>query len=680
MDTGKDTLKKELEEELKLSTDDLRSHAWYHGQIRREAAESLVEKDGDFLIRDSQSSTGDYVLTCRWKEQPIHFKIIRVVLRPKKGYSRVLFQFEQDQFDNVPALVRFQVGSRKAISDASGAIISRPVNRTLPLRLTGGQQDHSAPQRASTDQLSAWATLPSSTKRLSLNTNPAEMALSNGNLLRNKDKSGSHPASLENLGRRPSMQSSQSDSNLRTGVPQLSQSNGTDCSPPVSPVFRTGSEPLLSPANGHNATLQPGAGPNLRGSDGQLHSRAPPKPLRVSTIFPIPPASWTPDDDPYGEYGELVPRAPILSRGHVDRLRAEEKWQSRARITETSFGFLDSGLSVVFPGGGGDVIAEEDDGPPDGEPHFVRPQVETRSCFRLNLFQSLLLPDNNRPLEPGVLKALKELFTQNDPKTTALHLLHADCQVARITAVTEEQQRLMGVSSGLELITLPHGQQLRKDLLERHHLIALGIAIDILGCTGTVGQRAGVLHKVIQLANELRQTAGDLFAFSAVMKALELPQVHRLEMTWRALRRNHTESAIDFEKKLKPFMKALNEGKAETPLTSIALPHILPLLKVMEGLDLGEHTEQGCELLLCTLGAARTICLNTSQYQARAQTLLSGWEPIPELLEAFRTEFALRLFWGQKGAEVAQKERYEKFDRILDVLSNKLEPAEALAS
>lgn len=31
-------------------------------------------------------------------------------------------------------------------------------------------------------------------------------------------------------------------------------------------------------------------------------------------------------------------------------------------------------------------------------------------------------------------------------------------------------------------------------------------------------------------------------------------------MTWRVLRRNHTESAVMFEKTLKPFMKALNEG------------------------------------------------------------------------------------------------------------------------
>lgn len=31
-----ESLKKELEEELKLSTEDPRSHAWYHGPLSRE--------------------------------------------------------------------------------------------------------------------------------------------------------------------------------------------------------------------------------------------------------------------------------------------------------------------------------------------------------------------------------------------------------------------------------------------------------------------------------------------------------------------------------------------------------------------------------------------------------------------------------------------------------------------
>ncbi|RXM96924.1 Breast cancer anti-estrogen resistance protein 3 [Acipenser ruthenus] len=243
--------------------------------------------------------------------------------------------------------------------------------------------------------------------------------------------------------------------------------------------------------------------------------------------------------------------------------------------------------------------------------------------------------------------------------------------------VTKEQRQLMGVGSGLELLTLPHGHQLRLDLLERHHLIALGIAVDVLGCTGTVSQRASVLNKVIQLSAELKNTAGDLYAFSAVMKALEMPQIASLEMTWRALRRNHTESAIAFEKQLKPFYKALNQGKDETPVSRTAVPHILPLVKLMEGVGLGEDTEEGCEQLLKTLGAARAITLNAGLYSSYASSLLKDFKPKEELLEVFKTEFALRLFWGSKGAEAKQEERYQKFDKILSVLAGKLETGAA---
>ncbi|KAK9981827.1 hypothetical protein ABG768_001351 [Culter alburnus] len=648
-----DSLKKELEEELKLSTEDLRSHAWYHGQLQRESAEHLLSRDGEFLVRDSSSSAGEYVLSCMWKNQPMHFKIIRVVLRPKQGYTRELFQFENDQFDNIPALIRFHVGGRRPISNSIGAIIFQPITRTVPLRIISERQ---AARSSSSSTLSR-----GQSKRRSLSSSQKDMLQVN-NLLR----SGSQPANLETVGR-PSLQSAQSDSNLRTGVPQSSASQ--ESSPaPISPVFRTGSEPVLSPAASCAAPpSQSGLGGSpLRGSDGQLHSRAPPKPLRISIVFT--PTQSDPESDPGGLYGELVPQVPVtmLPKGHAARLRAQEKWTSRARLTETSFGFLEA------------QRMEEERRESAGDERdwcFERPQNETTSCFRLDEFRSLLLPDNNRPLDQSVLLKVKELLTLNDPRTTALHMLSVNCQVARVTGVTAEQKRIMGVESGLELVTLPHGGQLRQDLLERHHILALGVAVDLLGCTGTVGQRATVLHRIIQLAQELRNTTQDLYAFSAVMKALELPQVVRLEMTWRALRRNHTESAVTFEKSLKPFMKSLNEGDDAVVSGPLSLPHMVPLLRLMEGDDSVESTDRGCQLLYNLLQSARNAALHASDCTRHAHGLLSaGWEPIPELLEVFQTEFALRIFWGQTGAKAEQKERWVKFDRILTVLSNKLEP------
>ncbi|XP_028300386.1 breast cancer anti-estrogen resistance protein 3 isoform X2 [Gouania willdenowi] len=660
-----DSLKKELEEELKLSTEDTRSHAWYHGQRSRESTESLLERDGDFLVRDSSSAPGDYVLSCFWKNGPLHFKIIRVVLRPKKGYSRELFQFEEDRFDNVPALIRFYVGGRRPISQASGAIIFHPITRTLPLRVINERHAESG----SGSEGTGGDNESKRSKRRSFSSTHPDTLHINNPLLR----SGSQPANLENLGCRPWLQSALSDSNLRTGVPQSSASEVTSPAP-ISPVFRTGSEPLLSPRPRHTRPSNPGGGVTLRGSDGQLHPRAPPKPLRVSTIFPnaIPP----PPTDPSSFYDELVVQLPQSRRkGHVDRLRAEEKWQSRARLTETSFGFLEAqkhdALSQL-------PIELETRAAENGKDWtFERPHIESGSCFQLDEFESMLLPENNRPLEPSVLLALKELFNESNANNTALHMLSVDCKIARIVGVTDEQKRIMGVDSGLQLVTLPHGHQLRLDLLERHHLIALGVAVDILGCTGTVSQRAAVLHKVISLAQALKVHAHDLYSFSAVMKALEMPQVLRLEMTWRALRRNHTESAVLFEKTLKPFMNSLSEGDDSVIEGPIAVPHLVPLLMLMEGDDPVENSDRGCQLLYDVLQSARSTALNSQDYQQHAHSLLSGgWEPVPELLEALSTEFALRLLWGQVGATAGRQERYEKFDNILSILSDKLEPVE----
>lgn len=99
-----------------------------------QVSESLVQRNGDFLIRDSLTSLGDYVLTCRWRNEPLHFKINKVTVKSSEGHTRVQYLFEQESFDNVPALVRFYVGNRKAISEQSGAIVYCPINRTFPLR------------------------------------------------------------------------------------------------------------------------------------------------------------------------------------------------------------------------------------------------------------------------------------------------------------------------------------------------------------------------------------------------------------------------------------------------------------------------------------------------------------------------------------------------------------------
>ncbi|XP_053310078.1 breast cancer anti-estrogen resistance protein 3 homolog [Spea bombifrons] len=639
-----ESLRKELEEELKLNSEDLRSHAWYHGPLSRQEAERILRDDGDFLIRDSFSSLGDYVLSCCWSGQPLHFKIIAVTLRPKRGRSRTLYQLEQEQFDNIPALVRSYVGDKKMVSESSGAVIVRPVNRDLPLSAL--RERHNAQQAN------------------------REARRTEGNLLRIKDRFGSQPGNLDVLKERP-LQGAQSCSNLLTtasGEASIAVQEQTPV--PLSPIFRTGSDPVLRVKAVPAPTLELEGSSTLRGSDSRLHSKAPPKPIRAPSIL-LPETSEGTDT-----YWELIPKAPVSIRKHVDTLMVEERWKNRLRATETTFGFLECNS----PGDARPIeatmsVQRQSHITQDEDDVFVRPQIQNTSSYQPHSFQSVLLSPENKPLEASALRRLKEIVSHRDCRESALHILREDCQEIRIWGVSPEQQKAMGVKSGLELLTLPHGQQLRRDLLERHHLLCLGIAVDILGCTGAVTERAHTVHRIIQLAAELRDSAGDLFAFSAVMKALMLPQVTRLEQTWQMLRQTHTESAIAFQKQLKPALRALDEGLSLPSSDRIVVPYILPVLRALEGdADWGGPVEEGCGRLLRVLNAARSYTANAELLRDNADAKLKGFQPQAELREAFQTEFALRLFWGSKGAAVAQNERYKTFDKVLSVLSQKLEP------
>lgn len=98
-----------------------------------QVSESLAVNHGDFLIRDSQSSQDDFVLTSHWEQKTLHFPIRKTVVQSGETYTRVKYSLEGEGFDSLPALVHFYVGSRAALTRWSGAQIHRPVNRTLPL-------------------------------------------------------------------------------------------------------------------------------------------------------------------------------------------------------------------------------------------------------------------------------------------------------------------------------------------------------------------------------------------------------------------------------------------------------------------------------------------------------------------------------------------------------------------
>ncbi|XP_062034158.1 SHC-transforming protein 2 [Lepus europaeus] len=54
----------------------LRQEPWYHGRMSRRAAEKLLRADGDFLVRDSVTNPGQYVLSGMQAGQPKHLLLV----------------------------------------------------------------------------------------------------------------------------------------------------------------------------------------------------------------------------------------------------------------------------------------------------------------------------------------------------------------------------------------------------------------------------------------------------------------------------------------------------------------------------------------------------------------------------------------------------------------------------
>ncbi|XP_053337426.1 SH2 domain containing 3Cb isoform X2 [Clarias gariepinus] len=619
LDTASEKLRKELEEELKLSSHNLQSHAWYHGRIPWEVSESLVLQDGDFLIRDSMTSLGDYVLTCRWNQKPLHFLISKVMLRSSDTYTRLQYVLEGEQFDSIPALVHFYVGGQTPLTQHSGAHVISPVNRTVPLcyleTIFGQTSQEKTPLHSPVHRKGSLVVTEA--LAFELITPQREAVKSFVGSLEQRVVVTSSPNPMNTLHRRR-----RSPSRNRKFVVV-----------PSSPVMQRPNDkhPCTSPTKSPVIYLEP------TNNSWSLSTES----CQSTTVDPSDLQSNT------GLYPHSLVHIESSISGQED---------------QTVPGFMDE----------------------DNEDYLMPLVIETASSFRPSLYQSLLLPAENKPLEAKVLKRAKEVLVDADTKTMAMHITKIDSMVARISDLSSENIKGMAVSSGMELLTLPHGHHLRQDLLERFYTMSIMLAMVLLGCTGSVDERGSLLHRMISLASELKTNLGNMFGFAAVMRVLELPQIVRLKDTWMSLRQKYTESAVLYEKTLRPSLKRMTDGKELCEPSETTVPHVLPLLLlleksaiILEGSESWESLDSGMDSVLCHLNSARIIARHGETYCSNAKAKLQGFHEQPDVLEVFLTEFQMRLLWGSRGAEASREERYEKFDKVLTALSNRLEPHQA---
>lgn len=157
------------------------------------------------------------------------------------------------------------------------------------------------------------------------------------------------------------------------------------------------------------------------------------------------------------------------------------------------------------------------------------PELEQFTKFDLENFTTLLLPAiENKPLDNDALNNVRIMLSETAPRVIANHISRIDFKLLLDPpGKTANNEESIFNCSGIELITLNHGAQFRKDLIERAECIRLLVAVTILTCSDD-SERAETLNKWIQIAIDTKTALGNLYGFSNIMLGLCMPQVGSL--------------------------------------------------------------------------------------------------------------------------------------------------------
>lgn len=543
----------ELLAELQGDPADLKSKAWYHGHISRQGAESILYKNGDFLVRDCTSQPGDFVLSCFWKGGPLHF-LINSKVEDQGLYQlpKVKYHFENVMFESVQDLIQDYMDECRPITDISGAVITTPIARCMPLSFYD----------------SKYATLPfAQIQQLQKSSHYSNVKIAKPNMQQpqvfvgispkgsprtsplgtpgvsphGSPSSGRRPRVVERAGSQPMLSVNdvliyapnhmdRSDSlpiipgtykqatptrEVPDHIPPMTEDVYKQATPSGPPAMntktaprpptghfhqRSGSAPVLTPGiniTQHFDLLAPPSLLNPAISDSDLHKPPPPKPSRIPSVkYKAKPvvqirnaALYEDDYRDYSDY-DTVKSEPSWVQNEDEKLydnnrhgnsqsdhllptrdvnQNVHKTDSR-KISDTNFNILDGvnysetpAFPLVLNVKGTQVITDrtQDD---LNKPKVKLPKLNMESSFNLHSFKSVLLPNENKLLDPSVLLRVKEILTNTEAKLLAMYLTKVDLDLLKVVS---EEDLGVKVTSGLELITLPQGKQLRQDLLER---------------------------------------------------------------------------------------------------------------------------------------------------------------------------------------------------------------------
>uniref|UniRef100_A0A0N5AT31 SH2 domain-containing protein n=1 Tax=Syphacia muris TaxID=451379 RepID=A0A0N5AT31_9BILA len=575
---------------LRLTSSNLSLEPWYHGKITRIRSESLVKKAGDFLVRDSISMPGDYVLTAFWKGRALHFQINKVM--PRKNFGTITYQFEDEQFESIVDLITFYQAYQKPITVASECLIKNPVINICGVKVFDPVEDieqnysnirRSFNNKPGFERCLSQQVLLNETRKLLANNRTA--SLSATNLSDNNENLNNHKQhfSLAALLSRPlpipekkSPDPAQSKTSIdNTPASASNQEQNDYCEMDYDAMEDTPADIIDAYSNKLYRSQQ-------HTSLTSLNSIKP-----LSSVQSVP--SMTQSCFDVSKLNWRLPRTESIP-SLPERKAGCSSTRDSGFVTDTS----------------------------DYDHPTMQKPGPSGICDATNHYSSFRETDQidfNK-----YVRQLRNIMTSKGPSYCAELIMLEDCRLLQFLQNSQSQAKSKQNLNGLSLILLPQGAAIRERLIERARSLHFVCVLSILKVSDTF--RGKILSYWIAIAQTLLKTYGNLFSFLTIVTSLCAKAILQKYSLLKLI----DQSILDeFNTKLLPLAESLRKGN-ELPSEisdTITIPVIQPILDLLSSrpssffLDTANLSSQ-IESLWRWLELGRSWSVESDVYQKRA--------------------------------------------------------------
>ncbi|EPB79711.1 SH2 domain protein [Ancylostoma ceylanicum] len=649
------------------SAHNLKEQSWYCGMVTRIKSEQMLRENGEFLVRDSISMPGDYVLTAMWNGKPLHFQINTAYVDGKKefhGYcyerasvtnarhrscdiesteekggqlgrgedwrrdpgSNVLSSppnsgaLEEESFGSVPALVNFYRSHRRPLTIASGCIISTPVDRTREGASVEGLELEASYMHVLRPHMNQ------SVAPEPVVVPPVPAALAN------------RPLPLPIRSPRNTQDDeedySEMDYDAMDGILDASSTSIND---------RNRSSSVSSIPNVMSRQFQSCQNLSYRSQSPCSASKVPP-PLPARPPLPPRPSFKT----------EMC---TSIDRANCERSQPEDARDSAfLDYDEPRTKFQDDDYDKLPPSRS--RSSEPDRNRLSGSSDCDSADSGVRDSRDSGIYSSPSPPDDHHAsLSQVHLMQLKQFLLTKRPDEISLAISHEHAKMLRFLGSTENFESR--ANNGLRLVLLPSGALLRQELLERCSMLHYSCLLSIL--SGARKDAPLILKKWILTGVSLARH-GDAFACACIAGALNESALRGLPWLWTSL---DSPAKGEYEA-LRNLDGSLKKGeKLEHHHHTTVIPFLQPILEIMTGqeshyLDCTSYASE-IDSLWAWLDRARDWCMRADESCKVANAKYGRADG-----GVMTPSFLSRLFVGGAAPEDRQKVLQGVIQRIMD--------------